>query len=280
MILNRRAIYGRVIKSWLHTLLVLFVIVCVMLIALWLSFRFAPFRVVLAIMMGGWVMALFVYIISEPLIILIFQGRVAKPEEYPVLCNEYDQLCRGRRLWLRPRLYILKMDVPNAMAFGLGFFGQCGIGVTKGLLDILKPSELRAVLGHELAHVRSKDVGLMTIFGLIAGAGRELVNLFLNGRTALAKSPLAFLVGGVLWVITRLILPIGQSALSVEREYAADALSTLYCGQATSLISALRKLGGSHLPKQENGFLDDLMISHPNMDDRIAMLEQYSSQPA
>ena len=176
------------------------------------------------------------FLLSESLVVLMFGARRATRDEFPQFVAAVEDLCQGRLKKL-PRLYVLEMEVPNAMAFGIGFFGQYAIGITKPIYTMLTPRELRGVIAHELGHIRCKDVGLMTAFGLVG-----------NGSVYLLEA-LSTKFGAILSFITipislalKLVTSISQAAISQEREYAADALATTYLSSPAPLIDALTKI--------------------------------------
>jgi heat shock protein HtpX len=235
------------------------------------------------------------------------------PAKYPHFVTAMQKLKKrrgvlfGLPLMFQPRMRILPMRVPNAMAYGSGILGQCCIAITPKLYQMLTPEELEAVVAHEYGHIRSLDIGLMTVVGLMAGLVermRVIVWTQLNiGITALLAVPAV-----LLWLVSKLAFGVLRMAISQEREYAADALSAWYVGSPEPLITALRKLGDYQdtrrsrqkaaeqekrskqpegekdekeksvldtvLPPQRGEtILKDLMISHPSMEKRIRSLE-------
>ncbi len=256
---------------------------------------------------------LVMFFFSEFFINLFMGAEPVDPAKYPNFVAAMQKLKKrrgvlfGLPLMFQPRMRILPMRVPNAMAYGSGVLGQCCIAITPKLYQMLTPEELEAVVAHEYGHIRSLDIGLMTVVGVIAGAVermRVIIWTQLNlGVTALLAVPAL-----LLWLISKLAFGVLRMAISQEREYAADALSTWYVGSPDPLISALRKLGDyqdkrrarmkelekkkrkedneapseerdktvldSVLPPQRGeAVLKDLMISHPSMEKRIRSLE-------
>jgi heat shock protein HtpX len=256
---------------------------------------------------------LVMFFFSEFFINLLMGAEPVDPKKYPHFVSAMQKLKKRRGVLFRlpllfqPRMRILPMRVPNAMAYGSGIFGQCCIAITPSLYKMLTPEELEAVVAHEYGHIRSLDIGLMTVVGVIAGSVERLRSYVwtqLNiGITAL------FIVPAILlWLVSKLAFGVLRMAISQEREYAADALSAWYTGSPEPLISALRKLGDYQdkrrarskaaekdkaaknpatekeekdpsvldtvLPPQKGeAILKDLMISHPSMDKRIRSLE-------
>jgi len=277
MAVNQAKVRKIVLINWLHTSVVFFVTTILMIIAVGLSVRFGGAKVIIRILMTGVAMTGFLFLISEVVITSLMKAHKPDQSRHQRFIGDIRDLCHdvGRFWQPKPRLYILEMGVPNACAFGLGFFGQYAIGITQELYDLLSPQELKAVLAHELAHIRCRDVGLMTLLVLITGGGEELSKLFLGGKTSLGKGPFAFIIGYGLYVVAKLIFPLGRSVISQLRELSADALSALYTGSAESLKSALRKLAATR-PQHDRHFLDDLFISHPSVEQRIENLNHCS----
>lgn len=289
--IDKRKVYWRVLVCWLHTLMTLAAMSVVMVAILGLTARYGAGRAIPMILIVGAVIGLAAFIASEPLVRVIYRAARPTPESHPHFIAAMRELCDWRGIKRLPRLYVLKMlGLPNACAFGMGLFGQYGIGITQELYDLLDPAELKGVLAHELAHVRCRDVGLMTVISIITGGTEQLARLFTGGKTALGKGPAAYLLGILLTLISRLFFPIGRSAISQEREVTADALGALYVGSSQSLMNALRKLGdesdrirlmrGEETARPKT-MLDDLLISHPKMERRLRLLSELESeQPA
>jgi heat shock protein HtpX len=162
-------------------------------------------------------------------------GREVSPAEAPALHAVVDRLCIQADL-PKPRVAVAQADYPNAFAIG-HTPSKALVCVTSDLLARLDERELEAVIAHELAHVRNRDVLVMTIASFVAMIAllmTKLVNLSFRLFFAFA------LAGVVFYGLGRLLL----LALSRHREFAADRGAALMTGRPSALASALVKVAG------------------------------------
>jgi len=205
----------------------------------------------------------------------------------------------------RPRIWIVPDRDPNAFATGTDPRAS-HVAVTQGLLDLCNRDELQAVIGHELGHIKNLDVRLMTMLAALVGAVllmRDGTRYFLPGRssadTRSRKGDLGPLVIVliVLWLVSWALAPIITQLLALgvsrKREYLADAMGAQFTRNPLALASALQKIEGADQPTTHitggtahmciadplgrrvtahEGFLADVLATHPPMNKRIAIL--------
>ncbi|VUD73063.1 M48 family metallopeptidase [Methylobacterium symbioticum] len=212
--------------------------------------------------------------------------------EAPDLYRLLEALCIARGIAM-PALQIADDPALNAYATGLNP-SQYTITVTTGLMASLDAREMRAVLAHELTHIRNDDVRTMMIAVVIAGifaflaeaASRRDYTRDLGSRREGAFP--AMLLGAALitlaWILSRVI----QFALSRTREYVADAGAVELTKDPDALISALLKISGrGDLVRAPAGVMElcfdnpragflGLLNTHPAVEDRIAALVRYA----
>ena len=252
-------------------------------ILLFFAFRTGKGNVVLPIISVATWSGLLMFVLGELAVRSIFNvTRISpkKPGDYPRFAQLADTIRKERRFLWCPRLYVMDMDVPNAMAFGWGFLGQAGIAITPSLYELLDDEELKAVLAHEFGHVVCRDAGLMALIVAISGGSEELSRIFLKGKTFFGTGPVALIIGAMAWLFAKIVIPIGRSALAQEREYSADALAALWLNDWRPLASALKKLSANASGKSSarKRMFSDLFISHPEMSKRLAALQQLEQQ--
>lgn len=164
-----------------------------------------------------------------------------------------------------PRLYVSPSRQPNAFATGLGP-RHAAVCVTEGILRLLTPRELRAVLAHELSHVRNRDILVSSIAAALAGIVTSLTNLALflpfgsqDGSSGDddAPNPLVTLLMLVLGPLAAALI---QLAVSRGREYEADADGADLSGDPLALASALEKI--EHRVRRQPGDPAHLSYSH------------------
>ena len=280
-------------KMWasrLHCFTAVMVMIGIVLVILAAATEFGISRAAIVTVEGTVAFSLFAFVFNEWIVVLVHDGVRADPEKYERVHRLVDETCKNRNA-KKPRIYIISMKskigdpVPNAVAFGMGIFGQQAVAITERIDELLEEDELKAVLDHELGHIASKDIGVMTVVQILVGGSRSIGQLILNGRSPLGATPLSMIIGGVILLTNRLLFPIALSAVSQEREYAADAFSAQQSGSPDPMIRALNKIQVEFKAikdrerevlkeeKPQSGAFDELFISHPVMCDRIASLE-------
>jgi heat shock protein HtpX len=189
-----------------------------------------------------------------------------------------------------PRVYLVDSDQPNAFATGRDH-DHAAIAVHTGLVHALTREELAGVLAHELAHVRNRDTLTMTITATLAGAISSIAHwgVFFGGRRDNGPGILGSLLISILAPLAAMVV---QLAVSRGREYEADRLGALICGNPLWLARALvkisagvRSVGDAHAeahpamahmyvcnPLDGHG-MDDLFSTHPRVENRVAALE-------
>jgi len=193
----------------------------------------------------------------------------------------------------QPRCYVIPDPSPNAFATGRDK-NHAAVAATEGILQILSDAELEGVLGHELAHVKHRDILISSVAATLAAAIMMIARfaMFWGGgrdREGEGMNPIALIATIVLAPIAAILI---QSAISRSREFDADASGADIAGSPMGLVSALRKIdAGSHaIPLDANpatahlfimkpfslSGLQGLFSTHPPTEQRIQALLQHT----
>ena len=193
-----------------------------------------------------------------------------------------------------PKVYTINESQPNAFATGRNP-KHAAVAVTTGLLNIMDDNELAGVIGHELGHVKHRDILIGTVAATFAAAIAFLANMakwaaiFGGGRDRDDEggNPIALIGVAIFAPIAAMLV---QMCISRTREYKADAFGGQISGNPLYLANALRKLEmgvrRNHMdtnPAMENMFIvsplsgdkiASLFSTHPSTEDRIKKLEE------
>ncbi len=180
----------------------------------------------------------------SPLVInVIYRVREAGPE-LDWLRVEVERIARDSGI-RPPKLMIADMEAPNAFAYGSPLFGNY-VAVTRGLLRLLPREEVIAVIGHEVGHLKHRDVvailALATIPAIVYFVGRALLYYGFLGGSRDRENPGALVAVGAALVALGILLHLVVQHFSRLREYYADAHSALVTGRPRLLQRALARL--------------------------------------
>ena len=192
----------------------------------------------LALMFGLGV-NLWAYWFSDTMVLKLYRAQQVDATSAPQLYNTVGELAARAGLPM-PKVYLIDEAQPNAFATGRNA-GHAAVAATTGILQLLSARELRAVLAHELSHVRHRDILTSTITASIAGAIATLANfgMFFGGRNNDNRNPLVALVVLILAPIAAVLI---QLAISRGREYEADRGGAELSGDPHALADALAKI--------------------------------------
>lgn len=236
------------------------------------------------------VYAVIQYFLADKIALLGTGARQIEKSENPRYYQIIERLSEDAKLPM-PRVYIIEDPAPNAFATGRDPQHAC-VAATTGLLEIMNDKELRAVMGHEMSHVKNYDIrvgmiafGLASIVGLISDIGLRM--LFWSDRDEENNSPVGVVFAVFTVILAPFIATMIQLAISRQREYLADA-SSASMTDADDMISALHKLDTHARPmRQQNvasealfiasplkkSFISKLFSTHPPLEARIERLE-------
>ena len=226
-------------------------------------------------------------------------ARQVTQSEEPVAYRLMENLCISRGMTV-PKLKVMETPQMNAFASGLRD-SNYAVTLTRGLLDNLAEDELEAVIGHELAHIRHKDVRLLVIAIIFVGVfsffGEMITrNMFRvnymrtsDHRRSGGGNAGALIFIALAIVVVSYLLALGiRFALSRRREYMADAGSVEMTKNPDAMIRALQRISGkAYLPSvpadvREMMFenpkvgIAGAFSTHPPIEKRIKALVQYA----
>ena len=189
------------------------------------------------------------YMVGPALVQFSMKVKYLAPGEHDELRQMVAELATRAGI-PRPRVGISRVPVPNAFAFGR-WGGDGRVCVTEALLGLLSRDELRAVLGHEISHLRHRDVAIITMLSVIPMILWYMAWHLMfagNRRSGGGNVALIGLVAFLLYFVTNLLVLYGSRI----REYYADLGSVRLGSAPQHLASALYKLvyGGARVPKE------------------------------
>jgi heat shock protein HtpX len=209
------------------------------------------------------------YWFSSSIVLKVYGAKVLEPGEFPALEQDVRELADRAGLPM-PRLAVIPKDAPNAFATGRNPKNAV-VAVTQGILRTLSRRELRAVLGHELGHVKNRDMLTMT---LVAGAVSAISVLAMMARFGAmfggghrddrgGAGAMGMLLASILAPFVAMLV---QLAISRTREYGADDQGAALVDDPGALADALEGLH-REIPRQAplsaTGATAHLMIANP-----------------
>ena len=250
--------------------------------------------ILLAIIASAMILAQWYF--SDKIVLWSSGAKIVSKEEYPRLHEIVERLSTNNGL-PKPKVAMVNSPVPNAFATGKSPKSSL-VAVTTGILDVLDNDELEAVIGHELSHVRSRDVLVLTLASVFSTVAWYLVRFGLFGglqtrnRNSAGTSAIVLLVAITTWVVSFLII----RAVSRYREFSADRGGAIMTGKPDKLASALLKISGKIkvIPPKElenvqklNAFfiipalsgssIANLFSTHPPVEKRVQKLMEMKS---
>jgi heat shock protein HtpX len=240
-------------------------------------------------------MNFFAYWFSDKIVLRMYGAKEVSQGEAPELYQIVGELVNKASLPM-PKVYIIENDAPNAFATGRNP-EHAAVAVTTGILRILSKDELMGVIGHELSHIRHRDILISTIAATMAGAISILASMARWGAMfggyrsddeegGGGGNILVVILVSIFASIAAMLI---QMAISRSREYLADE-GGAHLAHPLSLARALGKLeaASQRIPMEANpstahlfivnplrgGGVLSLFSTHPPIEERIARLEE------
>ena len=249
----------------------------------------------IAIAVIAGIMILAQWYFSDKIVLWSTGAKIVSREQFPELHDLIERIVARNNL-SKPRVAVISTRIPNAFATGKTPKSSI-VAVTTGLMDQLDAEELEGVIAHELAHIKNRDVLVLTLASLFSMMAWYLMRFGMfggmygghgrRGNEGGGAMLLILLVAIVTWIVSFLII----RAISRYREYVADRDGALITGKPSKLASALLKISGTmkRIPTRDlrevegmNAFfiipaisgdaLTSLFSTHPPVDQRVKKL--------
>jgi heat shock protein HtpX len=267
-----------------------------------LAFDNAVVGLVIAILV--WViLSLVGYFQGDSILLTMSRAKKITRDDHPRLYNVVEEMKIASGLEKMPDIYIIDDPALNAFATGRDP-NRASVAITSGLLQKLNRDELQGVIGHEISHIKNRDVLLMAMCSILLGTivllawygSRFLIFGSMTGSRRSSSSGgggqgqiVILIVALVFMILAPIMAQLIYFAISRKREYLADASSALYTRNPEGLASALEKLGASTgqlksankatapmyitNPFRKKGMkASDLSSTHPPISERIRIL--------
>jgi heat shock protein HtpX len=239
------------------------------------------------------------FFLSDKLGLAAMGAKEVTPDQAPGLHAMIERLCIQADL-PKPKIAVADTPMPNAFAMGRSQ-KSATVCATTGLMNLLEPHELEAVMAHELTHVKNRDVLIMTIASFFAALASMIVQFgfffgggsYDDGDDDNPSWAIVLLVSFVVYILSFFLM----LALSRYREFSADRGAALITGRPSALSSALLKIssGIERVPQQDlraaegmsaffivspalKSSLKTLFMDHPPTEKRIEQLSRLESQ--
>jgi heat shock protein HtpX len=267
-----------------------------------LAFGSATAGLIIALLIWA-ILSLVAYFQGDSILLSMSGAKKIGPDDHPRLYNVVEEMKIASGLEKVPDIYIIDDPALNAFATGRDP-NRASVAITSGLLQKLNRDELQGVIGHEVSHIKHRDVLLMAMCGVLLGTivllawyGSRL--LIFGGMAGSRRSSssrgggqgqiIIIVVALVFMILAPIFAQLIYFAISRKREYLADASSALYTRNPEGLASALEKLGTSTgqlksankatapmyivNPFRQKGMAaSDLTSTHPPISERIRIL--------
>lgn len=233
------------------------------------------------------------YWFSDKIVLAMYKAKELTPTEAPEIHQMVDELAQRGGL-PKPRIYMIPSETPNAFATGRNP-EHAVVAVTQGIVRLLNHEELKGVLGHEMGHVKNRDILIGSIAATLAGVVMMLASM--------ARFAAIFGIGGsddddggnifgliLMSILAPLAAMLIQMAISRSREFLADQTGARLAGNPRSLASALEKLAtaSKRIPMQgasqatahmfivnplSGGGFTKWFSTHPPVEERVRRLQ-------
>ncbi|MFT4261128.1 MAG: M48 family metallopeptidase [Candidatus Woesearchaeota archaeon] len=244
----------------------------------------------------GIIYSLIAYFSGRNMVMSIAGAKEVSKKEYPHLYHTVEGLSLAAGI-PTPKCYVIQSNSLNAFATGRNL-DDSAVAVTTGLMEKLNREELEAVMAHEIAHVKNRDIRTMMLAAVLVGIIVLLSDVFLrsiifggggNNRDG-RLTVILFVVGIVLAILAPIFAEIIRLAISRKNEYAADARAAVLTRNPRALANALRKISNDPNPmestnravahlyigspyRKKRRFFQKYFSTHPPTDERIKRLE-------
>ncbi len=213
--------------------------------------------------------------------------------------NLVENLCISQGM-KTPNIYVIEDDSLNAFASGIDN-RTYAVSLSKGIIDKLNDEELEGVIAHELTHIKNRDTRVLIIsiifvgiFAFLAEMAFRSLRFVGRGKKDSKGSGAIILVAIVVTAIAYFISILLRFGISRKREYLADAGSAEMTKKPYALANALRKISADPLIEaverrdvaqlfidnpqvsaRKSGSWDNMFATHPPIEKRIELLEQF-----
>jgi heat shock protein HtpX len=258
-----------IIKAW-----TLLVVACAALAGV--GWALGGYRLLSIFVFCGALLAAALYWYSDRVALGLVQARELPFAEAPLVHSKVERLSAIAGI-AKPKLYLITDGLPRALAAGRGPRGSA-LALSTGLIAAASPAELEAVLAHELAHVRNRDVVVQTSVVVLAATLLELSRI-----GGWLQRSLLFVLGPIAAAFVHLML-------SPKREFLADQAAAVICDSPHPMADALVRLDQAAelvefaaSPATEplytiNPFIEEglarMFVTHPPVAERIRRLRE------